>query len=44
MYCYLKTLSAEARRVAVAAASLSVVAQVLLIGTLFDALPGGTIV
>jgi hypothetical protein len=44
MYCYLQSLSAEARRLAVAAAFLSVVAQVLLIGTLFDALPAGTIV
>jgi hypothetical protein len=44
MYCYLKGLSAEARRLAVAAAFLSVVAQLLLIGSLFDALRGGTIV
>ena len=43
MYCYIKALSAEARRLAVAAAFLSVVAQVLLIGTLFDALRGGTV-
>jgi hypothetical protein len=44
MYCYVKSLSAQARRLAVAAAFLSVATQVLLIGSLFDALRGGTIV
>jgi hypothetical protein len=44
MYCYLKGLSAQARRLAVAAAFLSVVFQMLLIGSVFDAFRGGTIV
>jgi hypothetical protein len=44
MYCYLKTLSAQARRAAVAAAILSAATQVVLIGSLFDALRGAAIV
>ena len=40
MYCYLKGLGSEARRVAVAAALLSVVSQVLMIGSLFDGFHG----
>jgi hypothetical protein len=43
MNCSLKTLSVQARRLAVAAALLSAVTQVLLIGSLFDALRGGIV-